>query len=246
MKKTPLREAMINLGLRKMAAAAGAMMPPPDLPVVEEQWNAPTDPNPTIENPNEQFTPEELAQLEAAAEASQAQQDAAPIAGEGDNTEAELGGIDGAVFQMLIDAYCAEVCAAWQYEWARISALGAGRNYLVSECTEHRDEEWGHATAIADLLDSLGGTIPFSLADIVKNNPTPGAPEESNNRDTAILTHQLVEAEQAAVDLYSQIIDATKDGGPVAEMVNNLAVDILTTEQKHVADMIKVSYAIGG
>lgn len=238
MNKTPLREAMINLGLRKMAAAAGAMMPPPDLPVVEE--------NPTLENPAEQMTPEEMAQLQAAVEASQAQQDAAPVAGEGENAAEEAEGADGAVFEMLVAAYKAEVCAAWQYEWARISALGAARNYLVSECEEHRDEEWGHATAIADLLDSLGGTIPFSLIDIVEGNPTPGAPEEANNRDTAILAHQLVEAEQAAVDLYSQIIEATKDGGPAAEMVNNLAVDILTTEQKHVADMIKVSYAIGG
>lgn len=230
---TPLKRALYNLGLRKMAAANGMVMPPPDLPIVE--------------NSQEEFSPEELAALEAKMEEAQAQQDAAPIDGEGENVAAEATGVDGSVVEMLIKAYCAEICAAWQYEWARMAALGTARNYLVSECAEHRDEELEHASQIADLLDSLGGVVPFTLSEIEKLNPTPAAPEDPRgNRYTNILASQLVAAEQAAVDLYAKIAEATKEGGREAAMVNNLVVDILTTEQKHVADMIKVSYAIGG
>jgi ferritin-like protein len=192
--------------------------------------------------PMPQFTPEQQAMIEA----QQAQQDAAPIQGEGVDTAAEATGEDGMIFEMLVGAYCAEICAAWQYERARIAALGKARNYLVSECEEHRDEELDHAEKLADLLDSFGGEVPFSLSEIEQLNPTPAPPQTDNNRDTAILAHQLLEAEQGAIDLYTKIEQATRDGGPEATMINNLVVDILTTEQKHAADMIKVGYAIQG
>lgn len=150
------------------------------------------------------------------------------------------------VLDWLVAAYNAEVCAAWQYEWARIAALGKARNYLVSECEEHRDEEWEHAQKLAEMIDFLGGTVPFSLSQIEAQNPTPSPQEDPNgNRDTDILAHQLVDAEEQAVQLYSQIVAVTQGSDdPDAAVVNNLAVDILTTEKKHVADMIKVVYAI--
>ena len=150
------------------------------------------------------------------------------------------------VLPLLVAAYCAEVDAAWQYEWARISALGSARDYLVSECEEHRDEEWDHATKLAEMIDFFGGTIPFTLSQIEQQNPTPlPAEAPAGQRSTRVLAAQLVDAEEAAVALYSKIIETLKDGGPDAEVVINLVVDILTTEKKHVADMIKVSHAIG-
>lgn len=169
-----------------------------------------------------------------------------PGAGEPGNVAPAEDPIDAQVMSMLLAAYNAEVCAAWQYEWARISSLGTARNYLVSECEEHRDEEWDHAEKIAELIDTFGGTLPFTLSQIEAQNPTPSAPEADNNRDTSVLVEQLIDAEEAAVELYTQIEAATRDGGPQAIVVNDLVVGILATEQKHVADLIKVSYAIGG
>ena len=217
MNNEALKKALEQIKMRKMAAATP--MPPDAV------------------NALPQGTPAEQAMIEA----QQAAQDAAPQEAP---VPEEVVGLDGAIFEMLVRAYCAEICAAWQYEWARIAALGKARNYLVSECEEHRDEELEHAESIADLLDSLGGELPFTLSEIEQLNPTPAPPQVADNRDTAILAKQLLEAEQGAIDLYTQIEQATKEGGREAAMVNNLVVDILTTEQKHAADMIKVGYAI--
>ena len=146
------------------------------------------------------------------------------------------------VLGMLIAAYCAEVEAAFQYEWARISCLGKARNYLESECDAHRKEEWEHAEMLAERIDTLGGTIPFTLAQIHEQNPTPGDPEQENNRDSAILAQQIRNAEQAAVKLYTKIEAATADTDPVT---NDMVISILETEQNHVADFEKILMTIG-
>lgn len=150
--------------------------------------------------------------------------------------------VESPVLGMLIGAYCAEVEAAFQYEWARISCLGKARNYLESECDAHRKEEWEHAEWLAERIDTLGGTVPFTLAQIHEQNPTPGDPEQENNRDTAILAQQILDAEQAAVDLYTKIEAATADNDPVT---NDLVIKILETEQNHVADFTKILMTIG-
>ena len=222
-----LKKALDQIKMRKLAAA-------PDVP--------------TLENPGEYMSPEEQTALQAAIAQQGPQnveQPAPPTGAEATPGAGEPGDQVSQVLPMLLAAYNAEVCAAWQYEWARIAALGKARNYLVSECEEHRYEEWEHAQKLAEMIDFLGGTVPFTLTQIEAQNPTPSPQEDpSGNRDTIILAHQLVEAEEQAVQLYSEIIAATQGGDADAAIVNNLVVDILTTEKKHVADMIKVVYAI--
>jgi len=146
------------------------------------------------------------------------------------------------VLDMLIAAYCAEKVSEYQYEVACNAALGAARNYFLSECTEHRAEEHEHADMLAERIDTLQGVIPFTLEDVAAQNPSGSPQPVENNRDTAILTQQIIEAEQAAVELYTQIEQATRDIDPVT---NDMIVGILATEQKHVVDMTKIAITIG-
>ena len=146
------------------------------------------------------------------------------------------------IIDMLIAAYCAEKVSEYQYEYAINACLGKSRNYFLSECTEHRQEEHDHADMLATRIDELGGTIPFTLSEVSAQNPGGDPEEEENNRDTGILTQQIIEAEQTAVQLYSMIEEATRETDPVT---NDMVIGILATEQKHVVDMSKILMTIG-
>lgn len=170
---------------------------------------------------------------------------AQPVPGNPDapeQPEVETGAEGADLVDLLIAAYCSEKVSEYQYEQAINACLGNARNYFLSEATEHRDEEREHADLLATRIDELGGTIPFTLEEVAANNPA-GSPEETeNNRDTAVLTEQIIEAEQFAVELYSKIEQMTRDADPVT---NDMIIDILATEQKHVVDMTKVRISIG-
>ena len=163
---------------------------------------------------------------------------ATPGAGEpGDVMDA----MSGKILAGLIAAYCSELASAYQYEFARLAALGKARNWFVSECEKHRDEEWGHATLLADRIDVLGGTLPFDLIQVVRQNPATVAQETENNRDTEVLRQQILVAEQEAVEIYTALEEMTRDADPVT---NDMIIGILATEQDHVVDMIKIGYTI--
>lgn len=205
--------------------AAGAMPDPEsteELPPAEQ------------EAINQQLAQQEAQNPEVAAEAAGAPGPEGP----------EVAGAEGEpqIIDMLIAAYCSEKVSEYQYEQAINACLGKARNYFLSEATEHRKEEGDHADMLAARIDELGGVIPFTLEEVAAQNPAGSPQEEENNRDTAILTQQIIEAEQNAVELYSAIEEMTRETDPVT---NDMVIGILATEQKHVVDMSKILMTIG-
>lgn len=206
------QEALLKI-MRKTAAGEEMMPPPEQMPV-----EAPTE------------------NMEAAAQPMPGNPDAPQ------QPDVETGEEGAQLVDLLIAAYCAEKVSEYQYEQAINAGLGKARNYFLSECTEHREEEHEHADLLANRIDELGGVIPFTLEEVAANNPAGSPQEVENNRDTSVLTEQIIEAEQFAVELYSKIEEMTRDNDPVT---NDMIIDILATEQKHVVDMTKVAMTIG-
>ena len=216
--------------MHKLAADSnvGAMPQPPPQEAAQHMPPAP-----------EELPPEVMQQLAQQGGADVEQ--LPPEAQEAGDVPAEGAEGPDQLIQALRAAYCAEKVSEYQYENAINVCLGKSRNYFLSECTEHRQEEHDHADLLAERIETLGGTIPFTLEEVAALNPA-GSPEEvENNRDTAVLTAQIVEAEQAAVRLYSTIEEMTRDTDPVT---NDMIIGILATEQKHVVDMMKVEDTI--
>ena len=145
------------------------------------------------------------------------------------------------IVDALIGAYCAEKVSEYQYEFACNACKGKTLGKFLSECEDHRQDEHDHADKLAERIRTLHGTIPFTLAEIHEKNPTEAIPREGDNRNTAVLTPQIIKAEEAAVALYQKIADMTKDSDTVT---NNIVVDILEVEQNHVYDMQLVDETI--
>ena len=156
--------------------------------------------------------------------------------------EVETGDQGAELLEMLVRAYCAEKVSEYQYEQAISVCLGNARNYFLSECDEHRQEEHDHADMLAERIDVLGGVTPLTLEEVAALNPAGSPQETEDNRNTAVLTQQIIEAEQAAVEIYAQIEQMTRDTDPVT---NDMVISILATEQEHVVDMTKVAITIG-
>lgn len=194
----------------------------------------------------EELPPEEQAAMgqELAQQEAQNPEVPAEAAGGPGPEGPEVAGAAGEpqIVDMLIAAYCSEKVSEYQYEQAINACLGKARNYFLIEATEHRKEEGDHADMLATRIDELGGVIPFTVEEVAAQNPAGSPQEVENNRDTAILTQQIIEAEQKAVELYSLIEEATRDTDPVT---NDMIIDILATEQKHVVDMSKILMTIG-
>ena len=191
----------------------------------------------------QQIPPEVLQQMAPEQLAAMQQQAPAPQA----SPNQPQPSIEDVIVAKLQAAFCAEMTSWYQYVWAIENAHGPARNYFIKECEEHRDHELDHAYAIAGELKKLLGVvpvglIPFTLSQVDQGNPCPPIEEVELNVLTPILTQQIIQAEQCAVQLYSELSELTADAYPdVQDTING----ILATERDHVVDMMEIATTIG-
>ena len=144
-------------------------------------------------------------------------------------------------------AFCAEMNSWYQYIWAIVNAHGPARRAFIQECEEHAKHELEHAMTIAAEIKKITGVvefglIPFDLAQLFQGNPCPAVEEAEGNVMTPILTQQIIEAEECAVQLYEELSQITADAYPdVQDAING----ILATERDHVVDMTEILTTIG-
>ena len=155
--------------------------------------------------------------------------------------------IEQLIVLKLQAAFCAEMNSWYQYVWAIVNGHGPDRNAFIQECEEHAKHELEHAYAIAAEIKKLTGVvpfglIPFSLAECFQGNPCPSVQEIEGNVLTPILTQQIIEAEECAVQLYEELSQLTGEAYPdVQDTING----ILATERDHVVDMSEILMTIG-
>lgn len=137
------------------------------------------------------------------------------------------------VLVMLQKALDDELVAAYQYWAASHQTRGNGKIDVDPQFTIHAHEEFEHANMLIERIKQLGGYPKATLSEVVANvdsNASIGA----ISHDPCELLAVIITAEQDAIALYKEIIDATKNTDPTT---HKLAKQILEDEQQHKYDL---------
>jgi len=133
---------------------------------------------------------------------------------------------------LLNKALSDEWLAYYQYWVGSKVVTGKMRDAVVVELTEHATDELRHADLLVERIIQLGGTPVLKPEDWYKlTNCGYEAPEDL--KVTAILA-QNVKGEQCAIEVYSKLVDLTKDKDPVTYQI---VLGILTDEVEHEEDL---------
>ena len=230
-----LQEAM-----RRIQKQAAGEMTPPEM--MEQAPQGAVPPEAMAQIPPEalqQLAPEQLAAMQG--------QPMQPEQVPPEAAQQEQPSIEQLIVVKLQAAFCAEMNSWYQYVWAIVNAHGPARRAFIQECEEHAKHELEHAYDIAAEIKKITGVvpvglIPFSLAECFQGNPCPPVQEVEGNVLTPILTQQIIEAEECAVQLYEELSELTADAYPdVQDTING----ILATERDHVVDMSEILMTIG-
>jgi bacterioferritin len=136
------------------------------------------------------------------------------------------------LIKLLNKAFADEWLAYYQYWIGAKVAAGMPREAVVTELTEHADDELRHAGMVADRIMQLGGQPLLEPQDWIKE--TNCGYERPDDPDVRVLLKQNIEGEQCAITQYKKIMDYTKDKDPVTF---NLALKILEDEIEHEEDL---------
>ena len=109
------------------------------------------------------------------------------------------------VIAVLNALYASERIAAEQYYRHSVDVTGIWSSSLSEVFAEHAEEENGHADALRDLIDNLGGTITNKLSTMVRINPHhSGDGDVQASLDTRTILEQDLEAEMTAIEAYTE------------------------------------------
>jgi bacterioferritin len=145
----------------------------------------------------------------------------------------EIIGMDvGELLERLNKAYASEWLAYYQYWIGAKLIKGPMKDAVAAEMDLHAQEELGHAVLVAGRIIQLGGTPVtdpqgwFALSPCRYDSP--------DDPYVAVLLEQNITAEQCAISVYKDLMDATKDKDMVTY---NMALTILQQEVEHEEDL---------
>ncbi len=128
---------------------------------------------------------------------------------------------------LLTKAYNAEIETVANYIANSIHLDGMLAMEVKESLEEDVTEELGHAQQLARRIKVLGGKVPGSQA-LEMTQSTLQPPDSTVDVKAVILG--VIDAEDGAIDLYQQIIEASGDVDPVTE---DLAVTLKADEEEH-------------
>ena len=136
------------------------------------------------------------------------------------------------VIVLLNKAYADEWLAYYQYFIGAKVIRGIMKDSAIAELTQHAADELRHATMVADRIIQLGGTPLLSPKEWYDHtNCGYEAPIDS---DVMAILDQNIQGERCAIDVYSRLVEATKDKDIVTY---NIVTQILTDEVEHEEDL---------
>lgn len=142
------------------------------------------------------------------------------------------GGNVDLIVSMLEKAYADEWLAYYQYWIGAKVVKGPMKEGAIAELNQHAADELRHATMVADRLLQLGGS-PLT-------HPTQWLEKTNCGYDEPIDTFvkkiidQNIKGEQCAINVYRNIMEATKD---VDIVTYNMALQIMSDEVEHEEDL---------
>jgi bacterioferritin len=131
------------------------------------------------------------------------------------------------IVSMLQKAYWMELETVMSYIANSTNPDGVRAQEIVESLREDIQEELGHAQRFADRIKDLYGVVPGSL-DFHPEQSYLQPPAEQT--DIVHVIKGVIAAENAAIDFYNQIIEATEGIDPVT---NDMVIGILRDEEGH-------------
>lgn len=140
------------------------------------------------------------------------------------------------VLNLLQKAYADEWLAHYQYWIGAKIVKGPMKENVIAELIQHSADELRHAEMVANRIIQLGGT-PITHPAKWFDMTTCGYEEPLNEFVSSILD-QNISGEQCAIQVYSNIMDITRDIDPITY---NIALQILSDEVEHEEDLQSLS-----
>ncbi len=136
------------------------------------------------------------------------------------------------VIGMLNRAYASEWLAYYQYWLGAKLIKGPMKDAVAAELNLHATEELAHAVLVAGRIIQLGGTPATHPKDWPALSPC--AYDAPDDPWVGTLLDQNIAGEQCAIQVYKEIVDATREKDPVTF---NVALGILQQEVEHEEDL---------
>ncbi|WP_022671220.1 ferritin-like domain-containing protein [Hippea alviniae] len=145
----------------------------------------------------------------------------------------EIVGMDvNEVINLLNKAYADEWLAYYQYWLGAKLVKGPMKDAVITELTEHANDELRHADMVANRIIQLGGT-PILEPKKWYDFTNCGYDAPSNPVVEEIL-RQNIKGEQCAISVYKSLLEITHMKDPITY---NLALQILEDEVEHEEDL---------
>jgi bacterioferritin len=136
------------------------------------------------------------------------------------------------IIGLLNKALADEWLAYYQYWVGAKVVKGPMKDAVIAELIQHAGDELRHAGLVADRVTRLGGIPLLSPEHWFKaTNCGYDAPEDPY---VAAVLSQNIKGEQCAIQVYSDLLKATRDVDPVTY---NMVLGILSDEVEHEDDL---------
>ena len=132
--------------------------------------------------------------------------------------------------EILQAVLATELVCVLRYTQHSIVATGIASESVKAEFAQHAKEEQGHALAVAERINQLGGAPDFNPSGLAARS----ASEYSAGSDLVAMIKENLIAERIAVDHYRELIRFFGDDDPATRA---LLESILAVEEEHASDM---------
>ncbi|HEX7005286.1 MAG TPA: ferritin-like domain-containing protein [Trueperaceae bacterium] len=128
---------------------------------------------------------------------------------------------------LLEQAYFAELETVMNYVSNSINPDGVRAQEIIEALEEDIQEELGHAQQFGKRIKELYGVVPGSM----EFKPSQASLQPpSSQTDVVHVIRGVIDAETAAIELYTRIVEETEGVDPVT---NDMVIGILRDEQGH-------------
>jgi bacterioferritin len=144
-------------------------------------------------------------------------------------TPAYLGDVEQAI-EVLQSVLATEIVCVLRYTMNAIAATGISSDSVKEEFEQHAKEEHGHARAVAERINQLGGTPNFSPEGLASRS----ASQYVVGANLVEMIRENLVAERIACEHYRELIRFFGDNDITSRVMME---GILTNEEEHANDM---------
>ncbi len=132
------------------------------------------------------------------------------------------------VVDLLVTAYWMEIETVMSYLANSVNLDGVRAEEIKKSLAADITEELGHAQALAKRIKEIGGVVPGS-SKFASSQRSLQPPKDTT--DVVAVIRGVIDAEDAAIEHYNKIIDASADAHDYVSQ--DLAINNLTDEEAH-------------